>query len=205
MPNYTPKLNLEKPLGTEYYNVLAVQNVNSDKIDANAIDTDLKNDCMAGGDIKGYIEDGGSHVVGEIWLSRNSVGEFKCLLSNTDIFVDLTPGAEKWVQIDDKTSSNRLTNLEYSESGVLGPGITYIKTGKVCIISFDEYISPQTVTHITLPEHLKALSYVRGIIGNSGAATPNIVEFGVLNDLIINGYSGAPVGLAGSVTYPTKI
>lgn len=111
MPNYTPKLNLEKPIGSEFYNVLTVQNVNSDKIDANAIDTDLKNDCMAGGDIKGYIEDGTQHNVNEIWLSRNSIGEFKCLIANTDNFPDLTPANPKWVQIDDKTNSSKIENL----------------------------------------------------------------------------------------------
>ena len=40
MATFTPKLNLEKPLGTEFYNVTGVQNVNSDKIDSFAIDID---------------------------------------------------------------------------------------------------------------------------------------------------------------------
>lgn len=40
MATFTPKLNLEKPLGTEFYNVTGVQNVNSDKIDSFAIEID---------------------------------------------------------------------------------------------------------------------------------------------------------------------
>lgn len=42
MATFTPKLNLEKPLGTEFYNVTGVQNVNSDKIDSFAIDIENK-------------------------------------------------------------------------------------------------------------------------------------------------------------------
>lgn len=106
MATFTTKLNLEKPLGTEYYDI-AVHNSNNDKIDANVIDTKLKNDCMAGGDIKGYIEYGTQHNVGEVWLSRNNKGEFKCLSANSDNYIN----ASKWLQIDDLTNAGKLENL----------------------------------------------------------------------------------------------
>lgn len=58
--------------------------------------------------VSGYIEDGGSHAVGEVWLSRNNKGEFKCLVANTDNFIDVA----KWLQIDDLTNASKLENLE---------------------------------------------------------------------------------------------
>lgn len=135
MPNYTTKLNLEKPLGNEFYNI-EVHNSNTDKIDAFANEIELRKlnktgdtaddlkvtkvpvdlldtvrkkelNSMAGGEIKGYIEDGGSHLVGEVWLSRNVKGEFKCLVANTDTYIN----AAKWVQIDDLTNAGKLENL----------------------------------------------------------------------------------------------
>lgn len=57
--------------------------------------------------VSGYIEDGGSHAVGEVWLSRNNKGEFKCLVANTDNFIDVA----KWLQIDDLTNASKLENL----------------------------------------------------------------------------------------------
>lgn len=53
MPNYTTKLNLEKPLGNEFYNI-EVHNSNTDKIDAFANEIELRKlnkagDIMTGG------------------------------------------------------------------------------------------------------------------------------------------------------------
>lgn len=179
MPNYTTKLNLEKPLGTEYYNVLTVQNVNSDKIDAFATATELKNNCMAGGDIKGYIEDGGSHVVGEVWLSRNVKGEFKCLVTNSDNYIDVTPGAEKWVQIDDLTNDNRITELEFYKNNYSLAGdfnfIFQVETyGKICILAmdsvnyfFDGVLETNQVL-ATLPTELRPLKTAKAIFTCKG-------------------------------------
>lgn len=151
MPNYTTKLNLEKPLGNEFYNI-EVHNSNSDKIDAFANEIELRKlnktgdtaddlkvtkvpvdlldtvrkkelNSMAGGEIKGYIEDGGSHLVGEVWLSKNNIGEFKCLTTNTDTYID----AAKWLPIDDLTNAGKLKNL--NDSYAIGRCISYSNTG----------------------------------------------------------------------------
>lgn len=64
-----------------------------------------------GADVLGYIEDGATHTAGTVWLSKFNKGEFKCLTTNTDDFID----TNKWVQIDDLTNSERIKALvDYS-------------------------------------------------------------------------------------------
>ena len=60
-----------------------------------------------GADVFGYIEDGGTHTAGTVWLSKYNKGEFKCLTTNTDDFID----TNKWEQIDDLTNASKLQNL----------------------------------------------------------------------------------------------
>ena len=55
-----------------------------------------------GADVLGYIEDGGTHTAETVWLSKYNKGEFQCLETNTDDFID----TNKWVRIDDLTNSN---------------------------------------------------------------------------------------------------
>lgn len=64
-----------------------------------------------GADVLGYIEDGALHEVNTVWLSRNTPGEFKCLIANSDNYPDLTPTAPKWLQIDDLTNASKIENL----------------------------------------------------------------------------------------------
>lgn len=71
-----------------------------------------------GAQVRGYIEDATQHNVGEIWLSKNTKGEFKCLVANTDNFIDVA----KWVQIDDLANASKLENLQ----DIIPVNFTYI-------------------------------------------------------------------------------
>ena len=64
-----------------------------------------------GGDVLGYIEDGATHAVNTIWLSKTQKGEFKCLVGNSDNYIN----AAKWLQIDDVTNAGKLQNLEVAK------------------------------------------------------------------------------------------
>ncbi len=86
------------PLGTDYYDV-EIFNENW----RNSLDhLDMLFENGVGADVLGYIEDGATHTAGTVWLSKFNKGEFKCLTTNTDDFID----ADKWFQIDDLTNSN---------------------------------------------------------------------------------------------------
>ena len=112
-----------------------------------------RTDCMAGGEIKGYIEDGGSHLVGEVWLSKNTPGEFKCLIANSDNYPDLTPTAPKWLQIDDLANANKLENLNYfKESTVVFDSIqfSFSRIGKIAVLTIKTSKPATVLTSFTV-------------------------------------------------------
>lgn len=95
-------------------------------------------ECGAGKVVSGFIEDGGQHNVGDVWLSRNNKGTFKCTVANTDNFIDVA----KWLQIDDLTNATKLENLNAFRQESLtiptGGGTAYfIKMGNIGFISIN--------------------------------------------------------------------
>ncbi len=119
------------PLGTDYYDVeifntnwknsltyLDNNFLNDERVLSEQLSTSTTDVLSAeasnklfengvGADVLGYIEDGGTHNVGEVWLSKNNIGEFECKIQNSDNYVEST----KWKKIDDKSNSDRLDNL----------------------------------------------------------------------------------------------
>ncbi len=98
----TPPI-MKYPLGTDYYDV-EIFNTNWKNTLTHA---DMLFENGVGADVLGYIEDGGTHTVGEVWLSKYNKGEFKCLETNIDDFI----ATNKWVQIDDLTNANKIKLL----------------------------------------------------------------------------------------------
>ena len=91
----------------------------------------------AGAIIQGYIEDGGVHLVGEVWLSKNNIGEFECKVANTDDYVEST----KWEKIDDKTNADKLDKLTYNSIELVSvPNYTSVRferLGNIAILTVD--------------------------------------------------------------------
>ncbi len=127
------------PLGTDYYDVevfntnwenlltyldnnfLNNERVLSEQLstsNTNVLSTEASNKLFengVGADVMGYIEDGGTHTAGTVWLSKFNKGEFKCLTTNTDDFID----TNKWFQIDDLSTYNANTYI-FEQSFTIG-------------------------------------------------------------------------------------
>lgn len=119
------------PLGTDYYDVeifntnwknsltyldnnfLNDERVLSEQLSTsttNVLSTEASNKLFENGvgtDVLGYIEDGGTHTAGTVWLSKYNKGEFKCLETNIDDFIN----TNKWLPIDDNSNASKLQNL----------------------------------------------------------------------------------------------
>lgn len=123
-----------------------------------------------GADVMGYIEDwvsgNPSHLVGEVWLSRNNKGEFKCLIENSDNYVD----AAKWLQIDDLSNSSKILEIKNATyyftgtSGIMTMRIKYNTITGIGVIQLTSGANFFTVTqnieyvfsftNLVLPEFL---------------------------------------------------
>ncbi len=111
-----------------------------------------------GADVLGYIEDGALHEVGTVWLSRNTKGEFKCLVANSDNFIDVTPGAEKWMQIDDLTNSARIDSLKYTTT-VLANDVPVFYNSKLKLTKYSNAIEDIYLTAIDLRNETLGAGY----------------------------------------------
>ncbi|MGL4569307.1 MAG: hypothetical protein ACRCU6_12375, partial [Fusobacteriaceae bacterium] len=113
MPNYTEKLNLEKPLQTEFYNV-DVQNQNMEKIDKFAkemgVETaDLKRyiDDNSGKTPLGFIQDTGTKTAGNLYRDKITNGLFYCK-ANTSINYN---SADYFEDYSNYANGDKLKNL----------------------------------------------------------------------------------------------
>lgn len=107
----------------------------------------------AGGECLGYIEDGGQHTphATNFWISKTLPGQFRCLVSNSDTYVD----ANKWLPIDDNSNASKLQNLENLGYQIL------LATGKTLDVSaelkYEQYLV--TASHDNLaPSYLGIIS-----------------------------------------------
>lgn len=76
-----------------------------------------------------------------------------------------------------------------------------MRLGRICILIFDEYTVPTTLTNITLPTRLATSKYIRGILVTGGTPA-SVTEYAINNNtLTISGYSDSSTGAAGSIAY----
>ena len=135
-----------------------------------------------GADVKGYIEDGTQHNVGEVWLSRNNKGEFKCLSANSDNYID----ANKWLRIDDNENASKLETIE-SLSLLSGKIILYKQNKTVWIGIKDiatNYTIGQTIATITdsnfFPKYSVELLFISPTSTTSDKGRIGISDDGVI-------------------------
>lgn len=102
----TLNYNLKLP---EYADIADIADLN---YNAKTIDAELMANFEngAGGQCLGYIEDGGEHTPHntDFWISKTLTGQFRCLVTNSDTYVD----AAKWLPIDDNSNASKLQNLQ---------------------------------------------------------------------------------------------
>lgn len=133
-----------------------------------------------GADVLGYIEDGTQHNVGEVWLSRNNKGEFKCLVANSDNYLNVTPGAEKWLPIDDLTNADTLRKFV----ALLGYPDGYQKLSSGLIIQWirrQSLYNTNTIHTLPITFPNKFLCAIATSDGNSG------------NNISINSYTNSTI------------
>ena len=93
----------------------------------------------AGGKWMGIIEDGGLHEPHDtnFWTSRTLPGQFRCVVSNSDRYVD----SGKWLPIDDNSNASKLKNLTTVEAiGIAVPnfsGCTVTRRGNQVNLAVD--------------------------------------------------------------------
>lgn len=121
----------------------------------------MKDKALIGEDVKGIIEDGNSHIVGNIYYSRKLFKYYRCLVANSDNYIDASKWKEiNFKQLQDEIDANEALIKSLPQNSVTG-------YGEDVVLFNNESGAISGAGDITLNEDFTHFSYIGFEIANT--------------------------------------